>query len=97
MKTLEINYISKILIYIYHFNITRYKYDKEREVCKAVYRYDECTVMRGAAPNTDTYNAQVLSLKSAAMFTYKQRITYKLKDFLKRTACRTTSYNTVLD
>lgn len=76
-KTLEINYISKILTYIYHFNITRYKYDKEREVCKAVYRYDECTVMRGAAPNTDTYNAQVLSLKSAAMFTYKQRITYR--------------------
>lgn len=76
-KTLEINYISKILTYIHHFNITRYKYDKEREVCKAVYRYDECTVMRGAAPNTDTYNAQVLSLKSAAMFTCKQRITYR--------------------
>lgn len=57
MKNLEIKYILDIPIYMYYLNITRYKYDKEREVCKAVYRYDECTVMRGAAPNTDTYNA----------------------------------------
>lgn len=77
MKNLEIKYILDIPIYMYYLNITRYKYDKEREVCKAVYRYDECTVMRGAAPNTDTYNAQVLSLKSAAMFTCKQRVTYR--------------------
>lgn len=55
-KIFEIKYIFEISIYMYYFNIIRDKYDKEREVCKVVYRYDECIVMRGVVFNIDIYN-----------------------------------------